>query len=77
MSFWNTIIVWLNGPVGGTDSETGLPLIDGCGGLDVEGNPFGADLHQLDDSWSTSSTAFSDDSWMSTSGSWDDSFSND
>lgn len=56
---------------------TGLPMIDGGGGLDVEGNPFGADLHQLDDSWSTSSAAFSDDSWMSTSGSWDDPFSND
>jgi hypothetical protein len=56
---------------------TGMPMIDGCGGLDLEGNPFGTDLHQFDDFWSTSGIEISDDSWMSTSGSWDDSFSND
>jgi hypothetical protein len=54
-----------------------MPMIDGCGGLDLEGNPFGTDLHQFDDFWSTSGIEISDDSWMSTSGSWDDSFSND
>lgn len=24
---------------------TGLPMVGGCGGLDVEGNPYGTDLH--------------------------------
>ena len=27
---------------------TGLPMVGGCGGVDVGGNPFGTDLHRQD-----------------------------
>jgi len=60
---------------------TGLPMINGFGGIDVGGNPFGIDLNSnwndslhggsaFDDSWSSGSLF--DDSWSSSS-SWDDS----
>lgn len=48
---------------------TGLPMIDGCGSVDVMGNPFGMD----NDSLHHSSTGTDD--LMSGSSSWDDSFS--
>ena len=38
---------------------TGLPMVGGCGGVDVAGNPYGADLH--DDTWSPMSDSLSDD----------------
>lgn len=63
----------------------GLPMIGGCGGVDVEGNPYGTDTHHedfsassissMDDSW-LSVSAF-DDSWgcgMDTSSDWESSF---
>ena len=53
---------------------TGLPMVGGCGGVDVQGNPYGTDLHSDDDSSSSSiaidtdstGSAF-DDYWNSTS----------
>lgn len=33
----------------------GLPMVGGCGGVDVEGNPYGFDLRH-DDTWTTSSS---------------------
>jgi len=57
MAFWN----WFGGlfsnqvePVASSDSgcevnpATGLPMIGGCGSVDVAGNPFGVDLHADD-----------------------------
>lgn len=52
---------------------TGLPMISGCGGVDVAGNPFGTDLHA--DHGSSMSTDFMNDDWHSVTGhssSWDD-----
>ncbi len=52
---------------------SGLPMVGGCAGLDIEGNPYGTDLHS--DSWSSPSPDFSDDTWASSgldsSSSWD------
>ncbi|MHB1494486.1 MAG: hypothetical protein ACYCR3_06595 [Acidithiobacillus sp.] len=45
---------------------SGLPMIGGCGGVDVEGNPYGTDFS--DDSFSSSGM---NDDWSSGSG-WDD-----
>lgn len=42
----------------------GLPMVGGCGGLDVEGNPFGVDFH---DGFSTGSGSLFDDSFGSCS----------
>lgn len=53
MAIWN----WLFGndvttshggstsPVIGINPATNLPMIDGCGGIDVAGSPYGVDLH--------------------------------
>lgn len=65
---------------------TGLPMIGGCGGVDVMGNPYGTNMNSnhlgdinspvglTDDSLSTSSS-FSDDSWSTSSSFSDDSWS--
>jgi hypothetical protein len=56
---------------------TGLPMIgDSCGGVDVMGNPYGDDLSDsFSSSWSddsfSSMTWSSDDSWSSSTSSWD------
>jgi hypothetical protein len=55
---------------------TGLPMVGGCGGVDIEGNPYGTDSHH-DDSWTSASTdwddGFANSSWDSSIGnSWDD-----
>jgi len=60
MSFWNTFCSWFSsgdatdleqsGPCPAEDAgcainpATGLPMVGGCGGVDVAGNPFGVDL---------------------------------
>jgi hypothetical protein len=55
---------------------TGLPMIGGCGGIDVYGNPYGADLHDgiVSNSFgdSFSSDSFGSDDWSSSGSSWDD-----
>jgi hypothetical protein len=60
----------------GINPATGLPMVGGCGGVDVEGNPFGTDLHN--ESWSDMSSGLSDDTWSSpsfdTSPGWEDSW---
>ncbi|WP_243020053.1 hypothetical protein [Simplicispira sedimenti] len=50
----------------------GLPMVDGTGGVDVEGNPYGTDFSHdhlsssgIDDSWSSSSSSSFDDTWSS------------
>lgn len=48
-----------------TNPATGLPMVSGCGGVDVGGNPYGMNLH---DNW-THSTSW--DSSSSGSNSWD------
>lgn len=74
MSWWDRWFGWLFGSVSGASSHesaadgcsvnpaTGLPMIGGCGGVDVEGNPYGVDLHSHDPLWDTSSF---DDGWLS------------
>ncbi len=55
----------------------GLPMIDGMGSVDIQGNPFGTDSSpdlfgstgMFDSGSSSSGTGFSDDSWMSSSSS--------
>lgn len=77
------------GGVGGPDPDpgvnpaTGLPMADGA--VDVQGNPFGIDLHRhdhhdhhhhgagLDDHWTSSSSPSSHDA----SSSWPDHFSSE
>lgn len=51
----------------------GLPMIGGCGGLDIHGNPYGCSSHDsfsssLSDSWSSSSSCGSSDSFGDISG---------
>jgi hypothetical protein len=76
MSFF----IWLRDRVGsllGSDNQpepirinpaTGLPMIGGIGGMDVQGNPYGTDLHghhrhsSTHDGWSSSSSDH-DDWW--------------
>jgi len=72
--------------MGCINPATGLPMIgDSCGGLDVMGNPYGSDLSDsLGSSWSddglgsswnddsfSSMNWSSDDSWSSSTSSWD------
>ena len=61
---------------------TGLPMISGSGGVDVQGNPFGVDLHShhtiettnttIDHSWESSGSAFTDSSWTASGSSFTD-----
>lgn len=56
MGIWNRICGFfgigaddhLSSPGGGCDINpaTGLPMIDGIGGVDVGGSPFGSDIHE-------------------------------
>jgi hypothetical protein len=77
MSFFN----WFRERVGsilGSDNQpeptrinpaTGLPMIGGIGGTDVQGNPYGTDLHDHHhhssphDSWSSSPSSSDQDDW--------------
>lgn len=82
MSWWDRWFGWLFDSVCGAPSHesvddgcsvnpaTGLPMIGGCGGLDVEGNPYGVDLHTQDTLWDTS---LAGDAWPS--GSFDEGWS--
>ena len=90
MGFWNRFCSMFSDNSDHADSQggcdinpaSGLPMIDGCGGVDIAGSPFGTDLHH-DSAWCSSSTlddTFSSsglgstDSFTSGSG-WDDPFS--
>lgn len=53
----------------------GLPMIDGAGGIDIEGNPFGTDLShdysgslETDCGWSSDMLPGADDTWGSGGG---------
>jgi hypothetical protein len=93
MSIFNSLFGWLGSSyssIGSHDDSAcsinpanGLPMVGGCGGVDIEGNPYGTDStsFDLDDSgWMDSSlstmsddmfSSFDDSSSMSFS-SWDD-----
>ncbi len=90
MRLWHSICSWLTGSHSqNIDSSfnnacdnghtvnpaTGLPMVNGCSGVDVGGNPFGVDNHH-DHTWVSSSSAdFSDSSssWGDSCGSsWND-----
>lgn len=75
MSFFDSIFGWFSGNDDhcSVNPASGLPMVGGCGGVDVEGNPFGVDLHQTDTTTMFESN-FSDDTGSSCS-SLDDSFS--
>ena len=53
MSIWNWIfggdvtspLEVVTTPVIDVNPATGLPMLDGCGGVDVSGSPYGVDLH--------------------------------
>jgi hypothetical protein len=53
MSIWNwifgddvtTLLVTVETPVIDINPATGLPMIDGFGGVDIAGSPYGMDLH--------------------------------
>lgn len=89
MSFWNNLLSWCGldtnmeaASCSYNPSEnhgctvnpaSGLPMVDGCSGLDVAGNPFGLDLHH--DTWSPIPGSCSDSIWSSSvfdsSSTWD------
>ena len=83
---WSFLKNWFSSGIDSSSSDsgcdinpaTGLPMIGGCGGVDVEGNPYGTDINDTfgNDDWSSSSPSddsFSsfDNDWSSSS-SWDD-----
>jgi hypothetical protein len=43
---------------------SGLPMVSGCSGLDVAGNPYGTDFSQSDSGISNSTFGSSFDSWI-------------
>ena len=88
MSFWGSLLGWLGSSDSATGSDdagctinpaSGLPMVGGCGGVDVEGNPYGTDLHSdatsniSDDSSGMDSMFNSGDAGMFSS--FDDTFS--
>jgi hypothetical protein len=86
MSFWNDVWHWLGFGNDDTGHEpggiqhdscvnpaNGLPMVGGCGSVDIEGNPYGVDIP----SWDSGpvDTGWHADHWNSESGfgsSWDD-----
>lgn len=55
----------------------GLPMVGGCGGLDIEGNSYGTDFHHYD-TWSSGSgldssvgSSMMDDTFSAFSSGWD------
>lgn len=91
MGIWNSLFTWLTANSGNTNNSgidifettlgndinpaNGLPMIAGCCGVDIEGNPYGTDSHH-DDSWTSASTNWDEDfanpSWDSSTGnSWE------
>lgn len=62
MTFWNTLFGLINGGEGTTGDSglpvppeppmtnpaTHLPMLDGIGGVDVSGSPYGTDIHHID-----------------------------
>lgn len=63
----------LDNPVCLVNPATSLPMLNGCGGLDVGGSPFGVDIHHHGDALS-SSCSYSTDDWCRSSD-WNDPFS--
>lgn len=90
MSFWKSILGWFSFGYDSTASPaapalddtyctinpaTGLPMVGGCGGVDVGGNPYGMDpMHHDTDTWRGMdwSSGANHDSWDSGSSSWND-----
>lgn len=87
MSFWNDVWQWLGfGSDGAQDGcgiqhddscinpASGLPMVNGCGSVDIQGNPYGVDSH----AWGHGpvDTGWQNDGWSSfdsgISSSWDD-----
>ena len=60
-------------PVCLVNPATGLPMLNGCGGLDAGGSPFGMDIHHHEEPFSSLSS-YSTDDWP-TSSDWNDPFS--
>lgn len=58
-------------PVCTINPGSGLPMVDGCSGLDIQGNPYGVDLHhQFHDGHCTSAPSW-DDPFQAGSTDWD------
>lgn len=55
---------------------TGLPMVNGCSGVDINGNFYGVEMHD-NDSWSSPLGGMNDEAWSSDFSSWNDSLSND
>lgn len=96
MSFWNSMFDWFWSGDDGADTAassigeddayciinpaTGLPMVGGCGNVDVAGNPYGTDLSHHDTGfsgnadWSSISdaSAWDSSSWDSGSSIWND-----
>lgn len=80
MNLWNDFWGWFgighhdtqSGPHDDncTNPANGLPIVGGCSGVDVEGNPYGTDSH----TWghSPEDMGWQSDSWSSIDSSWDD-----
>jgi hypothetical protein len=93
MSWWNDLFGFFGSSSTTDDScavnpANGLPMVGGCAGLDIEGNPYGCDLrahgdllHSCpgDDTWGDVSSSlidsdlsWPDDSLSTSSSNWDD-----
>lgn len=96
MSLWNSILGWFwpdddsantdPSSIGQDDAyctinpATGLPMVGGCGGVDVAGNPFGVDwshhatdsLNNADCSYSSDAGCWDSSSWNSGTSGWND-----
>lgn len=67
MGIWNSICGFFGIGIEGSPNHvscdinpaTGLPMIDGCGGVDVGGNPFGTNMHDSSSIGSGISDTFS------------------
>lgn len=57
---------WVASFRGMRNPASGLPMVGGCAGVDIEGNPYGVDFHH-DESWSTIDSGIGDGSWMDSS----------
>lgn len=69
MTLWKTLVGWFTSLSGGLSVESdghrlndhhcdinpanGLPMVGGCGGVDVQGNPYGTDWGHHD-TWASS-----------------------
>lgn len=81
MSFWDSFCSWFGGVNEGVNMGSsvldthcdinpanGLPMVGGCGGVDIKGNAYGTDWSHHD-SWGAIGTSW-DDSFSSSSSNW-------